>query len=63
MKRSKENKQKGLELWRAVLKNYGIELEQALEGTLMPDLGQRMQLYYDEEKELWLLRPIPQNLN
>lgn len=57
------NKELGFQLWCVVLKNYNIDAHKALKGIYMAHYGKRMQLYFDEDLQKWLMRPLEPNLN
>lgn len=52
-----QSKNKGLDLWKKVLKHYGISLKKAQHrGFYLPGKGY-MVLYFDKEKDQWLMKP------
>ena len=53
-----KSKNKGLDLWEKVLKNYNIDIEKAKStGVYIHEMGGYFTLYFDTEKDQWLLKP------
>jgi hypothetical protein len=57
-----QSKNKGLDIWEKVLKHYGISLKKAkTKGFYLQGKGY-MVLYFDNEKDQWLIKPVcPKN--
>lgn len=58
------SKNKGLDLWEKVFEKYDIDIEQVKsEGVYVKELGGYIVLYFDTEKDQWLIRQICQHVN
>jgi hypothetical protein len=52
------SKNKGLDLWEAIFKNYDLDIEKAKTfGVDIPNIG-FMQLYFNDFEDKWLLKPV-----
>jgi hypothetical protein len=57
-----QSKNKGLDLWKKVLKHYGISLKRAQKGVYIEGKGY-MVLYFDKEKDQWLMKQACPKMN
>ena len=57
----KMSKDKGLDIWKKNLKNYGISIEKAKKGFYLQNAG-FVHLYFDLEKDEWLIKTVNPNL-
>jgi len=53
----RQSKNKGLDLWKKVLKHYDISIKRAQKGVYIEGKGY-MVLYFDKEKDQWLMKQV-----
>ncbi len=57
-----QSKNKGLDIWKKVLKQYHISIEKAKKGFYLPGKGY-VHLYFDEQQDKWLIREVNPSAN
>lgn len=57
-----ESKDKGLDVWKKVLKHYGVSVEKAKHGFYLQGQG-NVHLYFDDQQDKWLMRPANPEAN